>query len=50
LFLPSDIKESLGNLAKAKQNLNWTAQLSFEGLVSKMCEAAIADSTAEKKM
>lgn len=49
LFRPSDIKENRANPAKAKQNLNWTAQLCLDDLVSKMCEAAIADVTTEKK-
>jgi GDPmannose 4,6-dehydratase len=48
LFRPSDIKESRANPAKAKQCLNWRAQLCFDDLVSKMCEAASADVTAGK--
>jgi GDPmannose 4,6-dehydratase len=48
LFRPSDIKESRANPAKAKIELNWTAQMGFDGVIARMCDAASEELFIEK--
>jgi GDPmannose 4,6-dehydratase len=40
LLRPSDIRQSQGNPAKARERLGWAARMKIDGVIEAMCEAA----------
>ncbi|MDR9394720.1 MAG: GDP-mannose 4,6-dehydratase [Roseovarius sp.] len=48
-FRPAEVETLLGDAAKARQQLGWTPETSFEALVEEMAQADLAEAAALKR-